>query len=152
MLHPSRIWAYEEVVGKLLVFRHLDRKERHKEARGRSKLWSSKGPRAYFFVRALGPHWENLYHTGVPLRQLGSEGPGGGTKKGRDFALALRASGTLMGIHRPHTHLCDLKMLMNIVEPKTLPSFVSNRAWSQHSHLCLQGCRFKLQIWAWKCS
>lgn len=37
---------------------------------------------------------------------------------GRDFVLAVRASRTPRGVHSPHIYLCELRMLMSVVEPR----------------------------------
>lgn len=38
----------------------------------------------------------------------------------RGSVLAVRASGTPRGVHSPHIYLCELKMLMSVVEPSDL--------------------------------
>lgn len=62
------------------------------------------------------------------------------------FSLAMRASGTPRGTRRPHIYLCELKMLMSVVEPSAPLRFVSNWVYSVHQLLCVQGGRFKLQL------
>lgn len=37
---------------------------------------------------------------------------------GRGFVLAVRASRTPRGVHSPHIYLCELRMLMSVVEPR----------------------------------
>lgn len=59
------------------------------------------------------------------LEAVGLRQPGGGAKRER-FYSGCEGLQDSRGIHRPHIYLCELQMLMNVVEPRALLGFVSN--------------------------
>ena len=94
--------------------------------------WSPKGPSVYFCTLQMSwwaPAGEGLHGPrllgGSWARKVQEE-----VQRGRESALAARASGTPRGIHRPHIYLCELQMLMSAVEPRALLGFGSNWLYS----------------------
>ena len=75
---------------------------------------------------------EISYSTLGSRSQLGSEDTGGGAKRER-FHFGCEGLRDSQG--RPHIYVCELKMLMSIVEPRSLLGSVSNWPHSQHSLL-----------------
>lgn len=84
---------------------------------------------------------ENSHTTLGSRSQLGSEDTEGGAKRER-FHFGFEGLWDSQG--RPHICLCELKMLMSIVEPRALLGSVSNWPHSEHSLLHLRAFRFKL--------
>lgn len=92
-----------------------------KERRGRTGLAPQIPRTKCLFLppenELLGPCWGIASPHRASRRQLAQKVQEE-VQRGRDSALAARASGTPRGIHRPHIYLCELQMLMSAVEPK----------------------------------
>lgn len=107
----------------------MDMKDHHKERRAEQRTQRTK---------CLFSHPENELSGPCLERASQHWAPGGSWarrprrryKEGESLLWLQGASRIPKGVHSPHIYLCELKMLMSVVEPRALLGFGSNWPYS----------------------